>query len=183
LQTPSGLRTTYLMSLGSNYPRGTGWRHAGRPGTHRAPFGIATDSTGSYIAAQTTENIETCLLKLSPDGNTRLWSAETPTAWDGATSLAVEGNDLYMLGKVNPLKVYVYNAATGALTRSFSVQWKDGVWDQALDSQVDMDLCTGVLVVAYTARDTIRLKCWAGITATKPPGALMSTSTAFSSTA
>jgi hypothetical protein len=40
LQTP-GLKATYLMSLGSNYPPGDSWNTACGPGTHNSPFGIA----------------------------------------------------------------------------------------------------------------------------------------------
>jgi len=45
LQTP-GLKATYLMSLGSNFPPGDDWRTACGPGTHHSPFGIAVEKPG-----------------------------------------------------------------------------------------------------------------------------------------
>lgn len=85
LQTP-GLKATYLMSVGSNYPPWNDWRTACGPGTHHAPFGIAVDQTGIYVSAHTTENTETCMLKMTPDGKQRLWTALHARAWDGALS-------------------------------------------------------------------------------------------------
>ena len=67
-------------------------------GHNSSPFGVAVDESGIYVAANTTENIETCLLKMTPDGKSRLWSALHPKAWDGALSLAVDGGQLFMLG-------------------------------------------------------------------------------------
>jgi hypothetical protein len=128
LRTP-GLKARYLMSVGASFPPGTDWNTACGPGTHATPFGIAADATGIYVAAHTTENIETCLLKLAPDGKSRLWSALHPRPWDGALSLAVDGGEVYMLGhvrttdaRVEPAKrrkqlVYAYDAATGKLAR------------------------------------------------------------------
>jgi hypothetical protein len=122
LQTP-GLKATYLLSVGSNYPPGNDWRTACGPGTHHAPFGIAVDQTGIYVSAHTTENIETCMLKMTPDGKERLWTALHPRAWDGALSLAVDGGEVFMLGhvKTNDGRIapaqqrkqllYVYHAA------------------------------------------------------------------------
>ncbi|MCY2991145.1 MAG: hypothetical protein NTY19_25185 [Planctomycetota bacterium] len=80
------MKATYLMSVGSNYPPGNDWRTACGPGTHHAPFGIAVDQTGIYVSAHTTENIETCMLKMTPDGKQRLWTALPARAWDGALS-------------------------------------------------------------------------------------------------
>jgi hypothetical protein len=177
LQTP-GLRARYLMSVGSSFPPGTDWPTACGPGTHATPFGIAADATGIYVAANTTENIETCLLKLAPDGKSRLWSALHPRAWDGALSLAADGGELYMLGhtmttdaRVEAAKrrkqlVYVYDAATGKLARrtvsgsavgeipiGIDVQWDPA--SDALDA-TDMDTRTRLLVVAYEKRNALR---------------------------
>jgi len=152
LQT-QGLSSHYLLSLGSNYPIGADWRNACGPGTHGTPFGVAVDDTGIYISANTTENIETCSLKLSPDGNKRLWNNLHPNAWDGAQSLAVDRGELFMLGKVDPQKLYVYHAQTGAMGRGLDVRW------EATSKEIvanDMDICDGVLVVTYPGKNTIR---------------------------
>lgn len=177
LQTP-GLKATYLMSLGSNYPPGDTWATASGPGTHVTPFGVAVDTTGVYVSAETTENIETCMLKLAPDGKTRLWSALCPWAWDGAVSLAVDGGELFMLGhrqygdpRIEPEKrrkqlLYVYDPATGQfakrtvaptnignLAMEIQVQWDPASND--IDG-TDMDAYQGILVVAYAKRNALR---------------------------
>ena len=175
LQT-SGLKAKFLMSVGSNYPPGSDWRTACGPGTHGAPGSVAVDATGIYVAANTTENIETCVLKMTLDGASRNWSALHPKAWDGALSLAVDGGELFMLGHTAdsdgrttlPKRqlVYVYDAATGALaartvvpTAVGSVPDKlDVHWDpanQEIDAS-DMDAHSGVLVVAYEKRNAVR---------------------------
>ena len=177
LQTP-GLKATYLMSLGSNFPPGNDWRTACGPGTHHAPFGIAVDESGIYVSAHTTENIETCMLKMSPDGTSRLWTALHPRPWDGALSLAVDGGEIFMLGnhmhidgRVAPAQrrkqlLYVYDAATGQLAKrtvagtalgDYPVMI-DVQWDPATDDMdaSDMDAHAGVLVVAYEKRNALR---------------------------
>lgn len=178
LQTP-GLKARYVMSVGSNFPPGTDWSTACGPGTHVSPFGIAVDKTGIYVSAHTTENIETCMLKMTPDGKTRLWSALHARAWDGALSLAVDGGEVFMLGhvrtedaRVEPEKrrkqlVYVFDAATGKLaqrtisgTNVGNLPIKlDVQWDQAVNDMdaTDMDAHGGVLVVAYEKRNALRL--------------------------
>lgn len=176
LQTP-GLKATYLMSLGSNFPPGDDWRTACGPGTHNTPFGIAVDETGIYVSANTTENIETCMLKMSPDGTSRLWTAMHPRPWDGALSLAVDGGKLFMLGhtawsdpriKANLSKqcVYVYDPAAGTLAPQYLADFGTGKhpngievqWDPANDEMdaSDMDAHAAVLVVAYEKRNALR---------------------------
>lgn len=177
LQTP-GLKATYLMSLGSNFPPGDRWNTACGPGTHHSPFGIAVDETGIYVSAHTTENIETCMLKMTPDGTSRLWTSLTPRAWDGALSLAVDGGKVFMLGhrlwsdprligkKLSKQCVYVYDGATGKLAPEFQVDFGTGKQPNGIDVQwddsskemdaSDMDAHAGVLVVAYEKRDALR---------------------------
>jgi hypothetical protein len=176
LQTP-GLKAIYLMSLGSNYPPGTDWRTACGPGTHNAPFGIAVDETGIYVSANTTENIETCMLKMSPDGASRLWTTLHPRPWDGALSLAVNGGEVFMLGhtawsdprikaKLSKQCVFVYDAATGNLAPEFQADYGTGKQPNGIDVQwdddskemdaSDMDAHAGVLVVAYEKRNALR---------------------------
>lgn len=177
LQTP-GLKASYVMSVGSSFPPGTDWSTACGPGTHATPFGIAVDRTGIYVAANTTENIETCVLKLPHDGTKRLWSALHPRAWDGALSLAVDGGEVFMLGhvtasdgRIEPAKkrkqlVYVYDATTGKLARRTLAGSAVGdipvmidvQWDQAVDTQdaTDMDAHDGALVVAYGKHNALR---------------------------
>jgi hypothetical protein len=176
LQTP-GLKATYLMSLGSNYPPGNDWRTACGPGTHNSPFGIAVDETGIYVSANTTENIETCMLKMTPDGKTRLWTVLHPRPWDGALSLATDGGKLFMLGhtawsdprikaKLSKQCVFVYDATTGRLAPQFQADYGTGPqpngidvqWDDASNDMdaSDMDAQAGVLVVAYAKRNALR---------------------------
>jgi hypothetical protein len=177
LQTP-GLKATFLMSVGSNYPPGNDWRTACGPGTHHAPFGIAVDQTGIYVSAHTTENIETCMLKMTPDGKERLWTALHARPWDGALSLAVDGGEVFMLGhvKTNDGRIapeqrrkqllYVYVAATGRLAKRtvagtavgeqpvmIDVQWNPANDD--MDAS-DMDAHAGLLVVAYEKKNALR---------------------------
>jgi hypothetical protein len=177
LQTP-GLRATYLMSLGSNFPPGDNWRTACGPGTHHTPFGIAVDETGIYVSANTTENIETCMLKMLPDGTSRLWTALHPRPWDGALSLAVDGGRLFMLGhalwkdprikgkKLTKQCVYVYDPATGKLAPQYLADFGTGKqpngmdvqWDDASNDMdaSDMDAHAGLLAVAYEKRNAVR---------------------------
>ena len=177
LQTP-GLKATYLMSLGSNFPPGDDWRTACGPGTHHAPFGIAVDQTGIYVSAHTTENIETCMLKMAPDGKERLWTALHARPWDGALSLAVDGGEVFMLGHVKTTDdriappqrrkqlLYVYDAETGRLAKRTVAGTAVGEqpvmidvqWDPANDDMdaSDMDAYAGVLVVAYEKRNALR---------------------------
>ena len=148
LQTP-GLKATYLMSLGSNFPPGDNWRTACGPGTHSSPFGIAVDESGVYVAANTTENIETCMLKMTPDGVSRLWSTLHPRPWDGALSLAVDGGEIFMLGhhmhidgRVAPAQrrkqlLYVYEAATGRLAKRTVAGTAVGAYPVMIDVQWD----------------------------------------------
>jgi hypothetical protein len=176
LQTP-GLKATYLMSLGSNFPPGNDWRTACGPGTHNSPFGIAVDESGIYVSANTTENIETCMLKMTPDGKTRLWTVLHPRPWDGALSLAVDGGKLFMLGhtawsdgrikaKLSKQCVFVYDPASGNLAPQFQADYGTGPqpngidvqWDDASNEMdaSDMDAQAGALVVAYAKRNALR---------------------------
>lgn len=149
-----GLSSQYRLSLGSNYPILTDWTNACAPGSHNAPYGVAVDSSGVYIAANASENIETCTLKLTLDGATRLWGEPIGKySFDGAQSLAVEGNELFMLGHINPKSIHVYNATKGGITRNIDVRW-DAASDPSDDA--DMDIKGSVLVVAYTAKNAIR---------------------------
>lgn len=178
LQMP-GLRTTWLMSVGSSYPPGVGWQHLSGPGTHQSPGSVAVDASGIYVAAFGTENIETCMLKLSPDGKQRLWSALHPSAWDGAVSLAADGGEIFMLGHTRAnaddrikasewrkQMVYVFDAASGGLAAR-TVGWTavgnlplliDVQWDaQGTDIDgTDMDARDGVMCVAYEKRNALR---------------------------
>src|SRR5690349_19253333 len=63
-----GLHAEFLLSVGSNYPVGTDLSSSGGPGTHLAPYATAVDATGVYVAALQTENVESGLIKLDPEG-------------------------------------------------------------------------------------------------------------------
>ena len=79
-----GLKATYLMNVGSNYPEDPKVWSNRAPGTHGGPAMVAADASGIYIGAGCTENIENMLVKLSPDGSKRLWSSQHVVAWKGA---------------------------------------------------------------------------------------------------
>jgi hypothetical protein len=160
-----GLSVHYELSVGSNYPIGTDLSSSGGPGTHVAPFAVATDETGIYIAALQTENIETGLLKLSPDGKQRLWSQLLPgdlngqVAWEGARSLAVEGGEVYLLGHNDRQHVYVSDARTGRGTRSFDVGWDPPTPEKTVEpthGATDMSVFGGVVAVAYLSKGAVR---------------------------
>ena len=164
----SGLHAEYLLSVGSNYPLGTNLSSSGGPGTHLAPFTVAADATGVYIGAFQTENIESALVKVSPDGQRRLWSQQLPTdergqmiAWEGGRSLASDGGEVYLLGHHFPQRVHVSDAKTGNPLRVLAVDWEPPFpylyGSDARGGATDIAVAHGVIVVAYQARDAV---CW-----------------------
>ena len=178
LGTP-GLSAQYLAKVGDNYPIGGALSSSGGPGTHNAPFAVASDATGTYVAANGTENIDSALIKLGVDGETRPWSQvlpePEPVAWDGARSLAVDGGNVFLLGKRDSQHVYVSDAMSGVGLRKFSVEWDSaGVdlsqhADEDLHGATDLDVRNDVLVVAYRAQNAIR---WYDPEATGTPSPL-----------
>ena len=164
----SGLHAEYLLSVGSNYPLGTNLSSSGGPGTHLAPFAVAADATGVYVGAFQTENIESALVKVSPDGKTRLWSQQLPAdergqmiAWEGGRSLASDSGEVYLLGHHFPQRVHVSDAKTGKPLRTLAVDWEPPFpslyGGDARDGATDIAVAHGVIVVAYQARDAV---CW-----------------------
>jgi hypothetical protein len=162
-----GLTAEYLLSVGSNYPLGTDLSSSGGPGTHLAPYAVAADATGVYVAALSTENIESGMIKLGPDGKKRLWSQHLPSdargveiAWEGARSLAAAGEEIYLLGHRAPQRVHVSDARTGRALRAFGVDWEpplpsdlDAVDARNGAGQLVVD--GGAVVVSYPGRDAI----------------------------
>ena len=129
---------------------------------------MASDPSGVYIGALQTENIESGLVKLSPDGKTRLWSQQLPTdgkgmtvPWEGARSLASDGRESYLLGHHAPQRVYVSDAQSGRPRRAFAVDWEpplpNRIGGDVPDGATGMAISRGVVVIAYAARDAI---CW-----------------------
>jgi hypothetical protein len=165
LETP-GLAVRYELSVGSNYPIGTDLSSSGGPGTHLAPFAVAADASGIYVAAFQTENIESGIIKLDPNGTRRLWSEQVPRdakglqiAWEGARSLAVDKGELFLLGHLAPQRVHVSDAKTGHALRTIDVSWDDPAWDsapQATHGATDLAVFAGVVAVAYRGQNTIR---------------------------
>ena len=164
----SGLHAEYLLSVGSNYPLGTNLSSSGGPGTHLAPFAVAADATGVYVGAFQTENIESALVKVSPDGKTRLWSQQLPAdergqniAWEGARSLASDGGEVYLLGHHFPQRVHVTDAKTGKPLRALAVDWEPLLpylyGGDVRDGATAIAVAHGVIVVAYQTRDAV---CW-----------------------
>jgi hypothetical protein len=165
LETP-GLTVRYELSVGSSYPIGTDLSSSGGPGTHLAPFAVTADATGIYVAAFQTENIESGIIKLDPNGTRRLWSERVPRdakgqeiAWEGARSLSVDKGELFLLGHLAPQRVHVSDAKTGHGLRTIDVAWDDPAWDSAPDAThgaTDLGVFAGVVAVAYRGQNAIR---------------------------
>lgn len=162
LATP-GLSIRYVMSFGSNYPikESDPWWALGGPGTHGGPQAVACDDSGFYVATFT-ENIEACLIKLSPDGKTRLWSAPCPGPWEGGNAFAVVSNKVYMLGNG---RAWIYDAATGAKhANPIDLKWlPEGVEADVRAKKkpepqgpADIAIGGGILVAAYPGLNTVR---------------------------
>ena len=160
LATP-GLSIHYVMSFGSNYPikDSDPWWALGGPGTHGGPQAVACDESGFYVATFT-ENIEACLIKVSLDGKTRLWSAPCPGAWEGGSALVCTSNTLCMLGNG---RVWMYDAATGAKKpQPLDLKWLPE--SQETDSKkkpepqgpADISVTGGILVAVYPGLNTVR---------------------------
>jgi len=120
LAMPGRLKTEYLLTVGTNYPdpKADPLREAEQfrevaPGTHGGPTAVAADSTGVYIGASCTENIENFLVKLSLDGKTRLWSKLHRVPWNGALAMARSGGRLLVLS-TNQGEIWPYAADDGA---------------------------------------------------------------------
>jgi len=155
LTTP-GLHIQYLMSFGSNYPikESEPWWALGGPGTHGGPQAVASDASGFYVATFT-ENIEACLIKLSPDGKTRLWSAKAPDAWEGGYALACNSNTLCMLGNG---RAWFYDATTGAKNNTpLNLKWQPEPKDkQEPKGPTDISMADGILVAVYPGWNVAR---------------------------
>jgi len=118
LAMPGRLKTEYLLTAGANYPdpapdpmQEAEHFRAVAPGTHGGPTAVAADESGIYAAASCTENIENYLVKLSPDGQRRLWWKGQRVAWKGAVAMAKSGDRLLVLSADN--NIWPYAAADG----------------------------------------------------------------------
>jgi hypothetical protein len=78
------------------------WRHE-TFGNHSGPTSITSDETGIYLAAGISE-VAVEAVKISLDGETRLWGANQPDAWIGRYSMDVMDDKLFSLGQ----DAYVY---------------------------------------------------------------------------
>ncbi len=94
LQT-QGLRAEYAMTLGTRLPQGKDRWEVGL-GNHIGPRAVAVDPTGIYLGAGSSENVSNAL-KMSWDGNTRIWSAWQPARFMGRFSMAVMDGWVYHL--------------------------------------------------------------------------------------
>lgn len=117
LAMPGRLKTEHLLTVGTNYPdpeppNDTRHYRAVAPGTHGGPTAVAADASGIYIGASCTENIENFLVKLSPDGESRLWWAFHRVPWKGAMAMALSGNRLLVLS-TNDGEIWPYMTADG----------------------------------------------------------------------
>jgi hypothetical protein len=118
------------------------------------------------------------MLKMSPDGASRLWTALHPRPWDGALSLASDGGKIFMLGhrlwedprlkgkKLSKQCVYVFETNSGKLEPRFQADFGTGKQPNGIEVQwspeskamdaSDMDAHDGVLVVAYQNQNALR---------------------------
>ncbi len=121
LAMPERLKTEHLLTVGTNYPdpetdpanQAEHYR-AVAPGTHGGPTAVAADASGIYIGASCTENIENYLVKLSPDGQRRLWWKMQRVAWKGAVAMARSGDRLLVFS-ANDGEIWPYAAADGTV--------------------------------------------------------------------
>ncbi len=118
LAMPERLKTEYLLTVGANYPdpepdpaNETEHFRAVAPGTHGGPTAVTADASGIYVGASCTENIENYLVKLSPDGQRRLWWKGQRVPWKGAVAMAKSGDRLLVLSANN--EIWPYAAADG----------------------------------------------------------------------
>ena len=147
LETPAGLQAQYLCSPGGSYTPGCYW-WSQDPGCHGGATGLAVDGTGMYIGASCTENIETSTLKQSLDGTSRIWSAQCPASWTGASSMASTNNVLYLLG-TNYI-MYLYAADTGASQGNYALP------SATSGSNIDMRANGSTLVVSSSLDNWVK---------------------------
>ncbi|MEO1448205.1 MAG: PKD domain-containing protein [Bacteroidota bacterium] len=155
LATP-GLKSEYLMTVGTNYPYGPKYKEVA-PGSHLGPHAVYADGSEVMIAAGVTENIETMMIKMPYDGQTRTWTAYHPEAWQGGHSLTMLDGTLYMLSQND--KIWPYTPATGNKGSKIEISW-DGVEAGTMDYEdfraQDMGGGNGLLAVVYTVYDAVR---------------------------
>lgn len=161
-----GLQAEFLLQLGNNYPNGPGAKQVA-PGSHGGPYTMVGDETGIYMAAVGHENIENYLVKLSPDGSRRLWSAFHREVWEGGVAMARDGETLYVLSSLG--SIYLYRASDGKDTGTVTVgftgmarpkdQWGEP-WNAFMADRKtaqDLDVANNVAAVAYPDKNTVRL--------------------------
>jgi hypothetical protein len=170
LSTPGGLTAHYQLKVGDNYPVGSDLPSSGGPGTHLGPYTVAADGSGTYVAANGIENLESVLIKID-NGGGRAWSQQfvaANAAWNGARSLAVDGGKVYLLGRMDPQRVFISDAGVGTYAGSFDVSADpvrnsptyDDLAATAGDADVhgatDMDVKNGLMAVAYFTENAVR---------------------------
>ena len=158
LVTP-GLRTEYLLTLGTNTPAEP-WRSW--PGNHGGVSSVAIDKTGLYLSSSCSE-VPPGILKQSLDGKKRFWERGNYEAWQGGIAMAVAGGVLYQLqgnGKVN-----LIDPATGGKKATWQPTWKEEIPDEKDDKgnpkvvvhgPTDMDAHGTTVAACYGKDDLVR---------------------------
>jgi len=166
LAMPGKLRTEYLLTAGTNFPDPVEPEpamelfRAVAPGTHGGPTAVVEDTTGVYIGAACTENIENYLVKLSPDGSKRLWWKINPVAWKGALAMARSGDRLLVLSSDRG-DIWSYRAADGEDLRAMPTEFPPAA-NEAPDKPdtsrfaTDLDGNETDAVLAFPGRGIVR---------------------------
>jgi len=136
-------------------------------GNNDGPSAVAWDETGWYVGSVASETIPT-YRKQSPDGTARIWQKDHAEAWQGPVAMASSGGFLYVLQQ--NAKVVPFNSASGAFGtygddagKNRPVSWdvlapgdnRNGSGG-ATTGTMDMDACSGQLVVSYEKFNLVR---------------------------
>jgi hypothetical protein len=159
-----GLQAEYLMTLGLSVDHHELW-----PGNHIGVSGVAVDERGVYLSSGCSE-ARGFTLMMRPDGE-RVWTNREFwfDAWQGGHSVAIDGQDLYLLQENHVVQRLSAEDGQGRRAR-FDVVYDRNAerarpvssWDQMKrntvhrTARVDMDARDGALAVSYQDFDAVR---------------------------
>lgn len=164
LFTSEGLKAEYLLALGTSpdWPAYEEWI-----GNHGGPMAVAVDAKGNvYCGAQMGEG-PAFLLKMSPDGKHKLWSAEHYQVSQGAYRMAIIGDTLYVMQPNR--KLIAVSTADGGNRSGYLKAFHDLLfpgdvaWDWQIDPKtkvnvgpMDMKAVGEQLAISYRDHDLVR---------------------------